>query len=358
MRNLKFTKEKGEAFTKELKAEVNEYFKTRNASRFGDSRMIIKSTFILLLFLIPITLLAVGAIESVALLFVMYILSGLGMAGIGMNIMHDALHGTYSDNRRLTKIMGYSINIIGASAEIWKVQHNVLHHTYTNVTDVDDDLNASALLRFSPDKPKLKVHRFQYLYVWFFYGLMSLVWVTVRDYLRIGRYKKLGFFSKGNEFKNEIIKASGWKALYFIYGLALPMIMVPQPWWMVFLAFLSMHFVTGFILSVVFQTAHVMPSSEFPQPDDEGMIGGNWSVHQLATTCNYAPKSRIFSWLIGGLNYQIEHHLMPNVCHVHYRKLSPLVRRLAEKHGMPYYTKRTFLHALYAHMQMLKTLGA
>jgi linoleoyl-CoA desaturase len=357
MKNLKFSNASGEAFKTELNTAVKDYFASRKITKDGGAPMIIKTLVMMTIYLVPMILLLSGMISNAWLVFALYITSGLGMAGIGMSVMHDALHGSYSKNRKINRLMGYSINLIGASGAIWKVQHNVLHHTYTNVPEYDDDLNTSDLLRFSPEDELKPIHRFQHVYAWFLYSMMTLVWVTFRDFNRIKRYRDLGFFSKKGEYIKEIINALVWKVVYFTYGLALPIIIIPQPWWIVVLAFLCMHFVTGLILSVVFQTAHVMPSSDYPEPDEEGTVSGNWTVHQLATTCNYAPKSRFLSWYIGGLNFQIEHHLMPNICHVHYKGLSKVVKQLATKHGIPYNSNRTFADAVVAHMEMLKQLG-
>ncbi len=357
MRELKFSKETGTIFSKDLREAVDGYFAANKCDKYGDIRMYVKSAFMLLLFIVPIITISTGVIVNIVPLFALYLLSGLGMAGIGMSVMHDALHNSYSKEGSINKLMGYSINLIGASSTIWKIQHNVLHHNYTNIDDADDDLNTPGVLRFSPGREKHALHKYQFIYAWFFYGLMTLMWVTVRDFIRANQFNKMGFFKKDGEFRKELWNAFFWKVFYFSYALVLPLIMVPQAWWIVVLAFFSMHFLTGLILSSVFQTAHVMPSSEFPKPDSEGVIGNSWSIHQLATTSNYAPKSRIFSWFVGGLNYQIEHHLLPHVCHVHYRGLSEVVKKTAEKHGIPYNTRRTFAHAVYDHILMLKLLG-
>jgi linoleoyl-CoA desaturase len=77
----------------------------------------------------------------------------------------------------------------------------------------------------------------------------------------------------------------------------------------------------------------------------------------MSTTSNYAPKSRIFSWLIGGLNFQVEHHLFPNICHIHYSKISKIVSETAQEFKIPYLEKRTFLMALSDHVKMLRQLG-
>lgn len=319
--------------------------------------MIWKSVFMLSLFFVPLIIINLGVISNVWLLFTLYLVSGIGMSGVGMGVMHDAVHGAFSKNRHVNKFMGYTLNLIGANANMWKIQHNVLHHTYTNVDDADQDIDAPFFLRFSPHTKRYWIHRFQHIYVWFFYGLSTMSWVTIKDFIQVARYKKMGFIKNKKEFTKELFKISGWKVAYYGYALILPMIMVPVAWWIVLLAFISMHFLTGIFISVIFQLAHVMPGSEFPQPDENGLIASDWSIHQLATTSNFSPKSRVLSWMIGGLNYQIEHHLLPNICHIHYRDISRIVAETAEEYGIPYRTRKTFVGAIWDHVKMLRQLG-
>ncbi|WP_223826592.1 acyl-CoA desaturase [Flagellimonas sp. S3867] len=319
--------------------------------------MITKTMTMLTLFFAPLVMINIGLVSSPWLLFMLYITSGIGMAGIGMGIMHDAIHGSYSKHQKVNRYLGYTMNLIGANATVWKIQHNVLHHTYTNIEGADDDINTPFFLRFSPHAQKNRLHRFQHLYVWFFYGLSTISWVTAKDFIRLFRYRKMGFLDKKNEFRNEIIMIAGWKLLYYSYALIIPLLLVPLAPWIIILAFLSMHLVTGLLISIVFQVAHIMPSTEFPLPDKDGTIEGDWYAHQLATTTNFSPKSRFFSWLIGGLNYQIEHHLLPNICHIHYKKISGIVAQTAREYGIPYHTKKTFAAAIADHIGILRKLG-
>jgi len=311
----------------------------------------------LALYFVPIITLNMGIVNSPWLLFSLYSLAGLGAAGIGMGVMHDANHGSYSKNRKVNKYLGYTMNLVGASASVWKIQHNVLHHTYTNINGADDDINPPFFLRFSPNTKRYWLHRYQYIYVWFFYGVSTLSWVISTDYIRMNRYYKMGFLNKKNELRNEVLKIIGWKIAYFSFILIIPLIMIPIAPWMIILAFIGMHFVTGISLSIVFQAAHVMPTNDFPLPDENGLITNEWSIHQLATTSNFSPRNRFFSWSIGGLNYQIEHHLFPNICHVHYKKLSRIVAKTARQYGIPYHTKKTFISAIWDHILMLRQLG-
>jgi len=311
----------------------------------------------LTLFITPLVLINTGLVASPGLLFLLYVIGGLGMAGIGMGIMHDAIHGSYSPNKLVNRLLGYSMNLVGASATVWRIQHNVLHHTYPNVSGADDDINAPFFLRFSPDAKRYRMHRFQFVYAWFFYCLSTLSWITTKDFVRICRYKKMGFLGKKHEFRREVGKLILWKLLYYSFALALPLIMVPLAPWIVILAFISMHLVTGFLISTVFQIAHIMPDVAFPTPDENGLIAGDWSLHQMATTTNFAPKSRLLSWLIGGLNYQVEHHLLPNVCHIHYKNLSSIVAQTAQEYHLPYYSQKTLSGAIWGHIKMLRLLG-
>jgi linoleoyl-CoA desaturase len=357
IKNPKFSKDKSSEFSKTLKNRVNDYFKSNNLSKNGNRGMFVKTIVMLLIFFVPLIIVNLGLIASPWILIGLYVISGIGMSGIGMGVMHDAIHGSYSKNSKVNKYIGYTMNLIGANATVWKIKHNVLHHTYTNIDEADEDINAPFFLRFTPHAKRYWLHRFQHLYAWFFYGLSTLQWVTTKDFKSLFRYKKMGFFNGKNEFIKELLKVTGWKLLYYSYTLIIPLMVVPLAPWAILLAFFMMHFVTGVSITMVFQTAHVMPSSEFPVPDEDGLIASDWSIHQLATTSNYAPKSKLFSWFVGGLNFQIEHHLFPYICHVHYKKISRIVADTAREFEIPYHTRRTFVAAIYDHLKMLYRLG-
>ena len=311
----------------------------------------------LALFIVPLSLLATGSVSNVGLLFALYVMAGLGMAGIGMGVMHDAIHGSYSKNKKINTLLGYSFNLIGANQTVWRIQHNILHHTYTNIDHADDDLNAPFFLRFSPHAKHYWVHQFQHIYIWFFYGISTISWITTKDFVRLKRYREMGFLSKKNEYQRELVAMTAWKLFYYSYAIVLPMILLPFAWWVILLAFLCMHFVTGILVSIVFQIAHIMPEVDFPLPDTQGVINDNWYGHQFATTSNFSPKSNLLFWLIGGLNYQVEHHVLPDVCHVHYKSLTKIVSDTAKEFGMPYYVKKSMAQAIWDHTKMLRSLG-
>ena len=355
--NLKFATNQQEFF-KTLSQRVNQYFQANGIERTANSEMVIKTVFMFSLYFIPYFIVMSGATANVWALWGLCIVVGFGIAGIGLSVMHDANHGSYSTKPWVNTLLGFSLNVIGGHAFNWRVQHNVLHHTYTNVHDVDEDISPRGVLRMAPSSKWLPMHRYQHMYAWVFYGLMTFVWVLVKDFSRLIKYEKDGLVTR-----NKSTAAAEWatmlvsKVVYLGYTVALPMVVLPVTWWQVLIGFFTMHYIAGFILAIIFQPAHVIDGTEYPLPDERGNLENNWAIHQLHTTTNFGHKEKLFSWYVGGLNYQVEHHLFPNICHVHYRKLAAIVEQTAKEFNLPYKTKETFWEALVAHTRQLRILG-
>jgi linoleoyl-CoA desaturase len=299
-----------------------------------------------------------GWATSFGSLLLLFAVMGLGTAGIGLSIMHDANHGAYSRRPWINQALGYTLNLVGGNAFNWKIQHNVLHHTYTNVYDVDEDISPRGALRMAPESPWKSFHRYQHIYAWVLYTLMTLVWVVGKDFIRFARYQREGFVAKQKANSGmEWLILTTTKLIYFSLVIVVPVVLLPFALWQVLIGFLIMHFISGFILAVIFQPAHVVEGTSYFQPDANGTLENSWAVHQLHTTTNYAMNNGLLNWFAGGLNFQIEHHLFPNICHVHYRQLAPIVQATAKEFGVPYKVKPTFWDALVAHRQMLQQLG-
>ncbi|QSE99429.1 acyl-CoA desaturase [Fulvivirga lutea] len=317
-----------------------------------------KSFILLTAYAIPYVLLITGVITNVWLMLAAWMFMGATMSGIGFSIMHDANHGAYSQNKTINKYMGYVINLVGGSSVNWKIQHNVLHHTYTNVEGVDEDIDPGILMRLSPHAKHYKMHRLQHIYGWFLYSLMTFLWITTKDFRQLFRYKKMGLTKAQNVNVGwQLTKLALSKVVYYTIFLAIPLLTIAAPWWIIVIHFIAMHMVAGFILGIVFQPAHVMPTTQYPLPDEEGNLENDWAIHQLYTTTNFSPNNWFLNWYVGGLNFQVEHHLFPTICHVHYKKLSAIVRKTAEEFGLPYHQQPTFWKAISLHASMLKQLG-
>ena len=355
--SIKFDRSQNVEFYKTLQKRVRSYFKENKITRYGDWRMVLKSIFMLSLYLIPFILI-LTFFESPLIVVLMWIVMGVGIAGVGLSIMHDANHGAYSKSKKINSFVGYVLYLAGGSDAMWRIQHNVLHHTYTNVTGMDEDIDPGKVMRFSPHEKRYNMHKYQHIYAWFLYGLMTIMWITVKDFKQLYRYKKMGLTQTQSSSFNKLLAITIISKLaYYGVFLVLPLIFSPVAWYITLLGFFLMHYVAGFILGCIFQPAHVVPSADYPMPDESGNIKADWAVSQLINTANFAPKSSFFSWYVGGLNFQIEHHLFPNICHVHYKKISKIVKSTAEEFNLPYNSEKTFAKALKVHAQMLYKLG-
>jgi len=356
--NIKYPAQNKPEFINELREKVGSYFEINNISKYGNLSLYLKTVFMFLLYLTPYILMLSGIIHSLGGVFICWILIGFGKAGVGMGVMHDANHHSYSKNKTINKWMEKTMYMVGGFPPNWQYQHNTLHHGYTNIDGHDEDIDPGSVMRLSPHKPLLKAHKYQYLYGWFLYGLMTLSWVTTKDIAQLKRYNKRGAQLSSNYTYKQLLRILIIsKIIYFGIFILIPMLVLPFAWYWILIFFITMHFVSGFVLTIIFQTAHVVTTSVYPLPDENGSVQNNWAIHQLITTSDYSPKNKVFSWLIGGLNYQVEHHLFPNISHVHYSTIATMVKETAQKYSLPYHVQPGFLKALWEHAKMLKKLG-
>ena len=352
----KFSNNLHSEYTATLKKRVSAYFDENNIQVNANGEMIFKTILVLAIYIVPFLLILFSGITNVVALFALWGIMGLGMAFIGTSVMHDSLHGSYSKSKWVNSIVGLSTTLLGADPKIWKIQHNVLHHTYTNIEEADEDIEPRFVLRFSPNQPLRWFHRYQHVYAFFFYSISTLVWVTVKDFVKIFQYRERELIKRGKEFNTHLAIMTFRKAVYHTVMIGGPIYFLDFPVWLTLSMFVFMHIVAGASLSLVFQTAHVMPETMFVKQEDE-RINQNWLVHQLYTTTNFAPKNEVLSWFIGGLNRQIEHHLFPNICHIHYPKITHIVKETTAEFGLPYLEEQTFSSAVASHVKMLKRMG-
>jgi linoleoyl-CoA desaturase len=304
------------------------------------------------------------AVSYVLLVFfstslIMAVLSAYALAQgfvlVGFNIMHDAIHGSYSRNKTVNRILGYTLDLVGGSQMLWRQKHNLLHHTYTNIEPLDDDLQTFGLLRLSPEQRRRPWHRFQHLYAFPLYSFLTLSWVTYADFQKFfsGR---IGPYRLPKPKVSDALLFFLTKIFYFTYMLVLPLLF--HPLLHVLVTFVAIHLVLGLTLSVVFQLAHAVEGAAFPQPaPDTGHLEREWAAHQVETTVDFAPRNRLATWYLGGLNFQVEHHLFSRICHVHYPRLRPIVEDTCRELGVRYTCYPTVRAALAAHYRFLRALG-
>ena len=353
---VKFLNKDKSLFFSVLRENIDAYFDQNQLVKTGGSRLLMKAIFMLSLYLIPFGLILTGNFSLVQMLFLSLIM-GLGVAGVGMSVMHDAIHGSFSSKSVINKFFGYSIYLLGGNVYNWDVQHNKLHHTYTNIHDIDEDITGKFLLRLSVGDTLKPVHRFQHIYAFFLYSLMTISFLW-KDFKEISLYNKMAKTGLVKPFpRKELVILVISKIAYATFIFGIPMLMLDITFGQWFLGFMAMHCTAGLILSTVFQLAHVVEGANQPSPDEKGNLENAWAIHQLLTTSNFAGKNKVLSWYIGGLDYQIEHHLFPNISHIHYPAISVIVRDTAKDFNIPYNDKTSFFKGLNSHIRMLHNLG-
>jgi linoleoyl-CoA desaturase len=337
-----------------LKKEVDNYFKEKNIKKTGNYKLYLKT-----ILLIPASVAMYCAILWAPMpIWVLTILSGvlgLSLASIGFNVMHDACHGSYSSKKWVNELMGYTINTLGGNAFIWKQKHNIIHHTYVNVDGLDDDIAKSPLIRQCHTQKWVPAHRVQHLYLPLVYAITSFAWAFIMDFTK---------YFTNKVYKTPLQKMSVWdhiifwfsKLMYVVAYVLVPLYFLGGAKFALF--FCVMHFFKGTALALVFQLAHVVEETEFETVSTEDkVIENEFAIHQVKTTANFAMNNLLVNWYVGGLNFQIEHHLFPKISHVHYPALSPIVQKHCKLHGLEYNNNRTMTGAIASHWRFMKELG-
>lgn len=344
----------GDGFRCELRRRVDEYFVESGRGPRDCPAMYLK-TLVVLGWLGASYMALVFWAGSAWTALPLAIVLGLSMAAVGFNVQHDGGHQAYSNRRWVNKFMSMSLDLLGGSSYVWDKKHNRVHHSYTNITGHDDDINIGFFGRLSPHQRQLRFHRLQHFYLWALYGFLPIKWQLYDDFRdvmlgRIGGHK--------------MTRPKGWDLLTFIAGKAtffsvafvVPLLL--HAVWPVLACYVAASFVQGIVLSIVFQMAHCVPSAAFPLPlPDDGRMSAAWAVHQVETTVDFAPGNWLLSWFIGALNFQIEHHLFPRVCHVHYSALAPIVEATCRQFGVSYTTHDSFRASVVSHFRWLRLMG-
>jgi len=344
-------------FSRELRTNVEMYFRESNISKFATPSLKVKAVILLTTFFGTYFAILFLGLSAWPVLF-LCVLMGLAKAGIGMGLMHDANHGSFSKNKTVNNIFGHTADILGVSSSNWINQHNRLHHTYTNIYEHDEDVHGKGLFRFAKDAPRNKIHKFQHVYWAFFYGFLTLGWFFA-DFTKYREYRKKGLNkAKGLQIVKEYGEMVFFKLVFLTYMIVIPIVFLDFAFWQVLIGAFVVEFVAGWILAVIFSLAHVVDKFDLSNHDKfNGTSEDEWTVHQIHNTFDFAVKNKVLTWYCGGLNYQVIHHLFPNVSHAHYPKLYEIVKETARKHGINYQEFTTFREAFISHLVFLRKLG-
>ncbi len=349
---IKFARSNG--FYEELKREVLNYFETTQKPSRDHPTMYLKTALMLMWLAGAYILLvytAVGFIQGI----LCAILLGLAMTGVGFNIQHDANHDALSKILWINRVLGFSLDLLGMSSYVWRWKHNKTHHYYPNIPQVDDDIETNGIGRLAPLQPHKWFHRFQHIYLWILYAFLLIGWQWIEDFRKIirGELKTRKFPERR---VSELVVFILGKLVFVSFALAIPLVF--HPWWAVILGCLFVNIVFSASATFILQLAHCAEEVQYTTVDQNTeTVAIDWTQHQLNSTVNFAPKNWFLTWFLGGLNFQIEHHLFPSISHVHYPKIAPIVQRMCSRFGLPYHSHRTLRAAVVSHYRFLKRMG-
>lgn len=352
--NIKFKPAARSAFSADLKARVADYFRQTHQTRHANRAMVIKICTIMTLFIASYGLLLSNFLGLFGMLL-SYMVFGFSMVLIAFNIAHDASHHALFKRPALNTLFSYTFNLIGVNSYIWDIKHNRSHHAFTNVPGHDMDIEQIRIARLIDKVPAKWYYRYQHLYVPVLYPLASLYMILVKDFQMFATRQfgnTLHFSHPAREYVILILS----KLLYLTYALLIPMWVLDLPWYHVMMGFLLMHAVVGASIAVILFPVHTQADSIFPTPDAEGYIHDDWYAHQIKTGLNFGARQPVLTWLSGGLNLHIPHHLFPGICHIHYEKLNGILKQTALEHGLPY-KEITLFQVLRSHLQFLRIMG-
>jgi linoleoyl-CoA desaturase len=342
------------SFHSELKKRIGNYFEEVGKSTTGDYPIFMKAVILMVSFL-TVYVHLVFFTPPVFWQVLESILLGCIVAAIGFNVMHDGAHGSFSKYKWVNSFAAFSLNILGGNSFMWNMKHNVIHHAFTNVDGVDDDIDIQPWMRMSSTQKKYRLHKYQHIYFWFLYCLLYIFWIFVLDYQKYFKSKVGNMPLKKMKLSDHLV-FWGFKVFHLFLFVGLPIYMVGFTSWLI--SFLIFTLVAGLVLSLVFQLAHTVEHTAFPMPNDNtGKMEDEWAVHQIKTTANFATNNKLVSWLVGGLNFQIEHHLFPKISHIHYPAISKIIRQACQEYGITYIEYSRVRYAVASHVAYLKQMG-
>jgi len=343
-------------FFSTLRKRVDQYFKDTKRKTTGNFRLYLKTAILFATLITLFTILVFFTPAALWLTILLCVIMGVNIAAIGFNVMHDGSHGSYSDNPTVNKYMAFALNLLGGNAYIWNLKHNINHHSFTNIEGMDDDIDIKPFIRVHADQKRYWFHRFQHIYWLFLYGLTYLFWVFWQDFKkyflsRVSQHTPMRKMSIGQHITFWVSKV-----LHVAIFIGVPVMVLG--WTNALIGYGIISFTAGIVIAIVFQLAHIVEDANFVAPTEKiANVETEWAVHQLNTTANFATRSKTLSWLLGGLNFQVEHHLFPRISHVHYPNISKIVRDTCREFNISYKEFPTMMDAIVSHVRHIKAAG-
>ncbi len=339
-----------------LNKRVNNYFKESGRTKKANAYAKFKAIMFLLTLIGLAWTICWTSSWSVGIMLLCFTYLGFHQICCALILGHEGVHGSFSNSKKLNKIMSYGFDLIGTTGYIWGMRHVHSHHPYPMVRNLDLDIRQNEMLTLVPVENPKPVWKYQHIYAPFLYLLYTLSVVFYRDYVdffsdRIGN-KKIKHGAK------QVIEFFTAKVVYLSYTLVLPLIFCGGNFGWVILGFIFMHLTASITAASALFPAHIHEDAVFPLPDEEtGQLELTWAEHQIKTTMDFGTNNPVVAFFWGGINYHVIHHLFPTVCHVHFRKIQGIFEETADEFGIHYNVQPSLFKALYSHWKSLKKNG-
>jgi len=403
-------------FYKVLRRRVLERLDERGLSRRGSGEIWIKAVFLLVGFWFSLYQMYTNSNFAAAACW--SITMGAFAAFIGTCIQHDGNHGAFAESKLVNKCAGWTLDMIGASAFTWELQHMLGHHPYTNMLDSTEEENREngvdgeveeqesdpdvfssfPLMRLHPLHAPSWFHRYQHIYAPILFAGMTLAKVFQQD-VEVAMSKRLYHIDATVRYGSvwNLMRFWGMKFLSMIYMIALPIYFHGAVKGGAL--FVVGHMACGEVLATMFIVNHVIEGVSYGKKDLKGSNNGedeekkigkpttfggdtpmertrqqaldsasdikpvpsvpfnDWAAVQCQTSVNWACGSWFWNHFSGGLSHQIEHHLFPSICHTNYVYIQDVVEKTCEEYGVPYQSERSLLVAYGKMLKHLRDLG-
>lgn len=333
---------------KQLKGRVTELVKMLPESRKAHLKVL---AVILPLGYLAIYIFALLHVDNIPVFYFAYGLMGIVMVLTFLSVIHETVHGNLFKNRTTVGLIMFFFDLAGANSYIWKKRHLIMHHNYPNIAGWDTDIQQAGVIKIYPQEPVKGLQRYQHFYFVFLYPFYLVNWIFIRDFK--------DFFSNNQLIKKavhipavEYLKLFVFKAVYFTYILAVPMLL-GLPAMHAFLALFCMLILSGIFALTSLLTPHANIKNQFPVPDEMQKIQSGWFFHQLSTTNDLTVNNWLSRNLMGNFNFHLAHHLFPNISCVYAPEVTRIIRDYASEHNLLYRTY-PFFTALKYHYLLLK----
>ncbi len=352
--DVKYKKDNEHSFFSVVNQRVNDYFVSNKLSKKTNAFGIFKAVFFCSVY-IALYCGVIFANGNTTLLLICFPFIGFVQICLVLNMGHEGVHSSFSENKTINHLFGYTFDLLGSSGYLWKMRHVYSHHPCPMVPDSDVDIQQTGMLTFMPMESPPNAFKYQKVYAPILYCFYTLNAILKRDWTDFFSYK-IGSKTVKHS-KAEAISFVVSKIIYINYILVLPLIFSGCSWQMVLLGFFFMHVVASISAAVALFPAHLYEESIFPEPDENGEINTTWAEHQMSVTMDFGTRLPFAAFFFGGINYHAVHHLFPTVAHVHFPEIRKILVATAAEFEIPYNHRPSLNKAVVSHWRLLRKNG-